>query len=53
MYRRVTVGLRQDVYTRLRNKGKFGETFSDLVSRLIDEVETTIGDKGGRKFEND
>jgi predicted CopG family antitoxin len=47
MYKRVTVGLRQDVYTRLRNKGKFGETFSDLVSRLIDEIDTVIADKGG------
>ena len=47
MYKRVTVGLRQDVYTRLRSKGRFGETFSDLVSRLIDEIETTIVDNGG------
>jgi hypothetical protein len=30
--------------------GRFGETFSDLVSRLIDEIETTIVDKGGHKF---
>jgi predicted CopG family antitoxin len=47
MYKRVTVGLRQDVYTRLRNKGRFGETFSDLVSRLIDEIDTAIADMGG------
>jgi predicted CopG family antitoxin len=53
MYKRITVGLRQDVYTRLRNKGRFGETFSDLVSRLIDEVDTTIADKGGSKFSDD
>ena len=47
MYKRISVGLRQDVYTILRNKGKFGETFSDLVSRLIDEIDTAIADKGG------
>jgi hypothetical protein len=47
MYKRVTVGLRQDVYTRLRNKGRFGETFTDLVSRLIDEIDTAIADNGG------
>jgi predicted CopG family antitoxin len=51
MHKRISVGLRQDVYTRLRNKGRFGETFSDLVSRLIDEIETTIVDKGGNEFE--
>jgi hypothetical protein len=51
MYKRITVGLRQDVSTRLRNKGRFGETFSDVVSRLIDEIEAIIVDKGGHKFE--
>jgi predicted CopG family antitoxin len=45
VYKRITVGLRQDVYTRLRDKGKFGETFSDLVSRLIDEIDTNIVDR--------
>jgi predicted CopG family antitoxin len=47
VHKRISVGLRQDVYARLRNKGKFGETFSDLVSRLIDEIDTAIADKGG------
>jgi predicted CopG family antitoxin len=53
MHKKVTIGLRQDVYTRLRNKGRFGETFSDLVSRLIDEIDTAIADKGGRRFNDD
>jgi predicted CopG family antitoxin len=39
MYKRVNVGLRYDVYTKLKDKGRFGETFSDLVSRIIDESE--------------
>ena len=41
MYKRVTVGLRHDVYAKLKDRGRFGESFSDLVSRLIDEVELT------------
>ena len=39
MYKRVNVGLRYDVYTKLKEKGRFGETFSDLVCRIIDELE--------------
>jgi predicted CopG family antitoxin len=39
MQRRITVGLRNDVYTRLRDKGKFGESFSELILRLIQESE--------------
>jgi len=35
MYKRITVGLREDVYTRLKQEGRFGESFSDLVSRLL------------------
>ncbi|PWU78835.1 MAG: hypothetical protein DLM72_20410 [Candidatus Nitrosopolaris wilkensis] len=47
MYRRITVGLRQDVYTKLRDRGKFGESFSDLVSRIIDEANkhTVLGEE--------
>jgi predicted CopG family antitoxin len=39
MYKRVNVGLRYEVYTKLKDKGRFGETFSDLVCRIIDESE--------------
>jgi predicted CopG family antitoxin len=35
MHKRITVGLREDVYTRLKEEGRFGESFSDLVSRLL------------------
>jgi predicted CopG family antitoxin len=45
MHKRINVGLQQEIYDKLRNKGKFGESFSDLVSRLLDEVENyRIGD---------
>jgi predicted CopG family antitoxin len=36
MSKSVNVGLRYEVYTKLKDKGKFGETFSELVSRLVD-----------------
>ena len=50
MYKRVNVGLRHDVYARLKDRGRFGESFSDLVSRLIDEVELTINGSGGQDY---
>ena len=50
MYKRVTVGLRHDVYAKLKDRGRFGESFSDLVSRLIDEVELTINGSGGQDY---
>lgn len=37
--RRCTVLLREDVYQRLRNKGLFGESFSDLINRLLTETD--------------
>jgi predicted CopG family antitoxin len=42
MYKRVNVGLRYEVYTKLKDKGRFGETFSDLVCRIIDESEKNV-----------
>jgi predicted CopG family antitoxin len=45
MYKRVNIGLRDDVYNRLKDRGRFGESFSELVSRLIDEttIHSTVG----------
>ena len=45
MHRRVTIGLREDVYTRLRDKGRFGESFSDLVNRLLNVLEKMAGEE--------
>jgi predicted CopG family antitoxin len=39
MSKRISVGLRDDVYSRLRNKGRFGESFSELVARLLNDLE--------------
>jgi len=48
MNRRVNVGIKYDVYNRLKGKGRFGESFSELVSRLIDEANSAVrGTTGG------
>ncbi|HKG86830.1 MAG TPA: antitoxin VapB family protein [Nitrososphaeraceae archaeon] len=39
MHKRISVGLRDDVYIRLRNRGRFGESFSELVARLLNDLE--------------
>lgn len=38
-YDKSTVRLTKDVYLRLREKGKFGETFSDIVERLLNQID--------------
>ena len=38
-YDKSTVLLTKDVYLRLREKGKFGETFSDIVKRLLNQID--------------
>ncbi len=38
-YKRINIGLRTDVYTKLKDKGKFGESFSELVARIIDDAD--------------
>jgi predicted CopG family antitoxin len=48
MYKRISVGLRYDVYNRLRDKGRFGESFSDLINRLLTETDKIKGDKNGK-----
>jgi predicted CopG family antitoxin len=36
---RHTITLTNEVFQRLRRKGKFGETYSKLLLRLIDAIE--------------
>jgi hypothetical protein len=53
MKRRINVGLRYDVYARLKGLGKFGETYSDVVSRMMDElgiIPSTIKNGRGEKL---
>jgi predicted CopG family antitoxin len=37
--KRTTVSLDIEVYNRLRSKGKFGESFSQLVSRVLEDLD--------------
>ena len=37
--KRKTLSIEPDVYERLALRGKFQETFSDIIARLLDESE--------------
>jgi predicted CopG family antitoxin len=39
MNQRNTITIRNKVYTRLRSHGKFGESFSRLIDRILDEAD--------------
>jgi len=48
-YKRCTILLKEDIYKRLKTKGKFGESFSELICRLLNELDllekgTRLGD---------
>ena len=45
--KRTTVSLDTHVYKRLRVRGHFGESFSELVTRLLDELDNA--NRGGVK----
>ena len=38
-YKRCTLLVKEDVYRRLRAKGRFGESYSALLDRLLDELD--------------
>jgi hypothetical protein len=38
-YKRRTLSINDDVYSRLRQKGQFGESFGRLISRLLDQID--------------
>ena len=44
--KRCTILLKEDIYKRLKTKGKFGESFSELISRLLDEIDFLGENKG-------
>jgi hypothetical protein len=41
MNRLTTITIRQNNYERLRNLGKTGETFNDVLTTILDQVEAT------------
>ena len=45
MSKRHTVSITSSVYTRLRNHGRFGESFNDLVNRLSNLQYKLFADK--------
>jgi predicted CopG family antitoxin len=38
-YKRCSILLKEDIYQRLKTKGKFGESFSELICRLLDDID--------------
>jgi hypothetical protein len=38
MHKRINICLDYKVYAKLKDRGRFGESFSELVSRTIDEA---------------
>jgi predicted CopG family antitoxin len=39
MSKRHTISINYDVYTRLKSQGEFGESFTDVISRLLNFAE--------------
>jgi predicted CopG family antitoxin len=36
MHKRHNISISHDVYARLQDRGKFGETFSDVIRAILD-----------------
>jgi predicted CopG family antitoxin len=49
-YKKSTILLTKELYQRLREKGKFGETFSDIVERLLNQIDYRERDTGQGGF---
>jgi predicted CopG family antitoxin len=48
MNTRHTITVRHDVFQRLKQKGAFGESYSKLISRLIDGIDNFEGGNNSR-----
>ena len=48
---RKNLNIAEDTYDRLRKRGKFGESFDDLLNRLLNELEESEGKEKERKTE--
>ena len=42
MNARITITINRDVYNQLKKKGSFGETYSELILRLIKSADSKI-----------
>jgi len=38
--KRHSISIKAEAYTRLTTQGKFGESFTDLINRLVDNIES-------------
>ena len=45
MNERITITINRDVYNKLKKKGSFGETYSELILRLINMANSSGGNK--------
>jgi predicted CopG family antitoxin len=52
MHKRVNICVNHKVYAKLRDRGKFGESFSDLISRILEESEKIGPQTEPLKMEN-
>jgi predicted CopG family antitoxin len=53
MSKRYTISINDTTYQRLKHRGQFGESFTDLISRILDFYENnrkreSIVNTGGR-----
>jgi predicted CopG family antitoxin len=39
MHRRINICIDHEVYAKLKERGRFGESFSELISRILEETE--------------
>lgn len=51
MSRRHTISINDDAYTQLKRHGKFGESYGQLISRLVSSAETSS--KNDVRVQND
>lgn len=45
--KRTTVSLDANVYHRLKSRGEFGETFSEIIGRILDQLDAR--NRGSKK----
>jgi hypothetical protein len=53
MSKRHSISIDINVYDRLRNIGRFGETHTDIISRLLDQVEPSLAHEYNTKVEGE
>jgi predicted CopG family antitoxin len=52
MNARHTITINDEAYLKIRSKGKFGESYSELVTRLVDLAEKAIQSTHRQEIKN-